>query len=64
VWGQVRAGGDTAEVQWRSSSKRSFKKYKTVKLNSAGYFDLKVSRPGGQWRLVAGGNAGRTSSGY
>jgi hypothetical protein len=64
VWGQVRAGGESAEVQWRSSSKRSFKRYKTVKLNSAGYFDLKVSRRGGQWRVVAGGNSSRTASGY
>ena len=65
VWGQVRAAsGGTAEIQWRSSSKRSFKKYKTVKLNAQGYFDQKVSRPGGQWRLVAGGAAGRTASGY
>jgi hypothetical protein len=65
VWGQVRAaGGGSAEVQWRSSSKRSFTKYKTVNLNSRGYFDLKVSRRGGQWRLVSGGDAGRTASGY
>jgi hypothetical protein len=65
VWGQVRAAsGGTAELQWRSSSKRSFKKYKTVKLNSRGYFDQKVSRRGGQWRLVSGGEAGRTASGY
>jgi hypothetical protein len=65
VWGQVRAAsGGTAEIQWRSSSKRSFKKYKTVKLNSRGYFDQKVSRRGGQWRLVSGGETGRTASGY
>ena len=65
VWGQVRAAsGGTAEIQWRSSSKRAFKKYKTVKLNSRGYFDQKVSRRGGQWRLVSGGAASRTASGY
>jgi hypothetical protein len=65
VWGQVRAAsGGTAEIQWRSSSKRAFKKYKTVKLNSRGYFDQKVSRRGGQWRLVSGGEAGRIASGY
>ena len=65
VWGQVRAAsGGTAEVQWRSSSKKAFKKYKTVNLNSRGYFDLKVSRRGGQWRLVAGSDASRTASGY
>jgi hypothetical protein len=65
VWGQVRAaGGGTAEIQWRSSSKGSFKKYKTVKLNSRGYFDQKVSRRGGQWRLVAGSDTSRTASGY
>ena len=65
VWGQVRAaGGGTAELQWRSSSKKSFKTYKTVKLNSRGYFDQKVNRSGGQWRLLSGGVAGRISSGY
>ena len=64
VWGQVRAGGQNAEVQWRSSSKKSFKRFKTVTLNSAGYFDLKVNRRGGQWRVVAGGNSSRTASGY
>lgn len=64
VWGQVRAGGESAEVQWRSSSKRAFKRYRTVKLNAAGYFDLKVNRRGGQWRVVAGGNSSRTASGY
>lgn len=64
VWGQVRPGGDSAEVQWRSSSKKSFKRYKTVKLNAAGYFDLKVNRRKGQWRVVAGGNSSRTASGY
>jgi hypothetical protein len=64
VWGQVRAGGENAEVQWRSSSKKAFKRYKTVTLNARGYFDLKVNRSGGQWRVVAGGNASRTASGY
>jgi hypothetical protein len=64
VWGQVRAGGQNAEVQWRSSSKKAFKRYKTVTLNAAGYFDLKVNRRGGQWRVVAGDNASRTASGY
>ena len=64
VWGQVRAGGEGAEVQWRSSSKKAFKRYKTVSLNAAGYFDLKVNRRGGQWRVVAGGNSSRTASGY
>jgi hypothetical protein len=65
VWGQVRAAsGGTAEIQWRSSSKRSFKKYKTVKLNARGYFNQKVSRRGGQWRVVSGGVAGRTARGY
>jgi hypothetical protein len=65
VWGEVRAAsGGNAELQWRSSSKRAFKKYKTVKLNSRGYFDQKVSRRGGQWRLVAGSDASRTASGY
>jgi hypothetical protein len=65
VWGQVRAAsGGTAELQWRSSSKKGWKTYKTVKLNSRGYFDQKVSRRRGQWRLVSGGNAGRTASGY
>ena len=65
VWGQVRAAsGGEAELQWRSSSKRSFKRYATVKLNSRGYFERKVSRRGGQWRLVSGGDAGRTASGY
>ena len=64
VWGQVRAGGESVAVQWRSSSKKGFKTYKTVKLNSAGYFDLKVNRRGGQWRLLSNGNASRTASGY
>ena len=64
VWGQVRAGGESVAVQWRSSSKKSFKTYKTVKLNSQGYFDLKVNRRGGQWRLLSGANASRTASGY
>ena len=64
VWGQVRAGGESVALQWRSSSKKSFKTYKTVKLNPAGYFDLKVNRRGGQWRLLANGNASRTASGY
>jgi hypothetical protein len=64
VWGQVRTGGESVAVQWRSSSKKSFKTYKTVKLNSAGYFDLKVNRRGGQWRLLSNGNASRTASGY
>ena len=64
VWGQVRPGGESAAVQWRSSSKRSFKTYKTVKLNAAGYFDLKVNRRGGQWRVLAGELASRTASGY
>jgi hypothetical protein len=64
VWGQARAGADAVAVQWRSSSKRSFKTYKTVKPGSAGYFDLKVNRPGGQWRLLLNGNASRTASGY
>lgn len=65
VWGQVRAAtGGTAALQWRSSSKKSWKTYKTVNLNSRGYFDQKVSRSGGQWRLVSGDNAGRTASGY
>ena len=64
VWGQVRAGGETAELQWRSSSKRGWRKYRTVSLNSRGYFDVRVNRRGGQWRLVSGGNAGRTASGY
>ena len=64
VWGQVRAGGESVAVQWRSSSKKSFKTYKTVKLNSAGYFDLKVNRRGGQWRLLSGSSASRTASGY
>ncbi|HEX8743411.1 MAG TPA: hypothetical protein VF712_09765 [Thermoleophilaceae bacterium] len=64
VWGQVRAGGESVAVQWRSSSKKGFKTYKTAKLNSAGYFDLKVDRRGGQWRLLSNGNASRTASGY
>jgi hypothetical protein len=65
VWGQVRAAsGGTAELQWRSSSKKGWKTYRTVNLNSRGYFDQRVSRPRGQWRLVSGGNAGRTASGY
>jgi hypothetical protein len=64
VWGQVRAGGESVALQWRSSSKKSFKTYKTVKLNSAGYFDLKVNRRGGQWRLLSGSSASRTASGY
>ncbi|MDQ3935784.1 MAG: hypothetical protein M3340_14265 [Actinomycetota bacterium] len=65
VWGQVRAAsGGEAELQWRSSSKRSFKKYRTVKLNSRGYFNVAVNRRGGQWRLVSGDNASRTASGY
>jgi hypothetical protein len=64
VWGQVRAGGDSVALQWRSSSKKSFKTYKTVKPGSAGYFDLKVNRRGGQWRLLSNGNASRTASGY
>jgi hypothetical protein len=65
VWGQVRAAsGGTAEIQWRSSSKKAFKTYKTVNLNSRGYFDQKVSRRGGQWRLVSGADASRIASGY
>jgi hypothetical protein len=64
VWGQVRAGGDSVALQHRSSSKRKFKTYKTVKLNAAGYFDLRVNRRGGQWRLLSGSNASRTASGY
>ena len=64
VWGQVRARGENAELQWRSSSKRGWRKYRTVALNSRGYFDVKVNRRGGQWRLVSGDNAGRTASGY
>jgi hypothetical protein len=64
VWGQVRTGGSSAALQWRASSKKSWKTYKTVKLNAAGYFDLKVSRSGGLWRLVSGSSAGRTASGY
>jgi hypothetical protein len=64
VWGQVRAGGESVAVQWRSSSKKGWKTYKTVKLNTAGYFDLKVNRRGGQWRLLSGENASRTASGY
>ncbi|HEX8646927.1 MAG TPA: hypothetical protein VF715_08485 [Thermoleophilaceae bacterium] len=65
VWGQVRAAsGGNAEVQWRSSSKKGFKRYKTVALNSAGYFDLKVNRRGGQWRVVAGDSSSRTAGGY
>ncbi|HEX8054512.1 MAG TPA: hypothetical protein VF517_16105 [Thermoleophilaceae bacterium] len=65
VWGQVRAAsGGEAEIQWRSSSKKAFKTYRTVKLNAQGYFDQKVSPSRGQWRLVSGGVAGRTASGY
>lgn len=65
VWGQVRAaGGGNADIQWRSSSKAKWRKYKTVKLNSRGYFDQKVSRRGGQWRLVSGSDVSRTASGY
>jgi hypothetical protein len=65
VWGQVRAAsGGTADLQWRSSSKKSWKTYKTVKPNSRGYFDQKVTRRRGQWRLVSGGNASRTASGF
>jgi hypothetical protein len=65
VWGQVRAAsGGSAVIQWRSSSKKAFKNYKTVKLSASGYFDQKVSRSGGQWRLVSGSDAGRVASGY
>jgi hypothetical protein len=64
VWGQVRAGGSSADLQWRASSKKSWKTYKTVSLNAAGYFDVKVSRSGGLWRLVSGASAGRTAAGY
>jgi len=64
VWGQARAGGDTALLQRRTSSKGKWKTYRTVKLNSRGYFDAKVNARGGQWRVVSGSNAGRTASGY
>jgi hypothetical protein len=64
IWGQVRPGGDSATVQRRTSSKGQWKNYKTVKPNSQGYFELKVNRRGGQWRVVVGDNAGRTASGY
>jgi hypothetical protein len=64
VWGQVRTGGTSADLQWRASSKGSWKTYRTVKLNAAGYFDAAVNRRGGLWRLVAGSAAGRTASGY
>jgi hypothetical protein len=65
VWGQVRAAsGGEAEIQWRSSSKKKFKRHATVKLNAQGYFNQRVSRRGGQWRLVSGGTAGRIASGY
>ena len=64
VWGQARTGGETADLQWRSSSKKKWKTYKRVKLNSRGYFYVKVNRRGGQWRLASGDNAGRTARGY
>lgn len=66
AWGLVRpaTGPVTATLQYRSSSKGTFRNYKTVRTNRLGYFTTSVVlRKGRQFRLTWNDATGKTLAG-
>jgi hypothetical protein len=62
VWGWVRPARGTAQTVQIQNGSRKFKAVKTVKTNSRGFFQVRVShKPGPKWRFAWGGFTSRAA---